>query len=123
MRLLAVLQPRGAAGGCPGWAGHGLLTWTSTLLLWASRLLGWGLLRGWQSKWRFGGRGNGDALSRHVHAAPCFVFEDRNGVTVSTLLRSEPDLEALPAALASTFFVPAFPLLQNPSLSPFTSPT
>ena len=83
-----------------------------------------GSTRGWQSKRRLGDRGDGDAVSCHMHSAPCFVFKGPNTVrTASTLLRSELDLEALSAALAPTFFIPAFPVLQNSHLSPFTSPT
>lgn len=69
-----------------------------------------------------GGRGDGDAVPCHERSAPCFVFEGHTAaVTASAVLCSQPDPKALPAALASALFVPAFPLLQDFCLSPLAS--
>jgi len=117
-QLSGVPSP-GAPQGRWLWAGCAYLD--TTLLPWAA--LGWGLAQGWQSKWRSGGRGDGDAGSCHRQSAPCFVLRDQNAIAMVLIwLRSELDPEASPAALASAFFVPAFPLLPDSRLSPFTSP-
>lgn len=81
-----------------------------------------GICCGCRSKQGWGARGDGDAVPCHERSAPCFVFKGHTAaVTASAVLRSQPDPKALPAALASAFFVPASPLLQDFCLSPLAS--
>lgn len=97
------------------WAGVAHLACIS--LPWA--VFGWGFAPGCQSRQ---GCGDGDAVPWHVHSAPCCVFKGQTAAVTSTMLCSQPDPKALPAALASAFFVLAFPLLQNSHLSPARLP-
>lgn len=69
---------------------------------------------GGRASQRLGGAGDGDAVFCHMYSAPHLAFRDHNAaVKVLILLCSDLDREALPAALASTCLVSAFPLLQN----------
>lgn len=105
--------PLSAAPWC-SWVGQGWLTWPAFYchgLFWSGDLfLGVRAGRAW-------GAMGMQCCSALPHAL-CCVFKDQSAaVMVSTMLCSQPDPKAFPAALASAFFVPAFPLLQNSHLS------
>lgn len=100
-----------------GWAGLAHLA--GILLPWAVLGGDLSLVSEQAGLWGWGCRA---AVPCHVHSAPCCVFKDQTAAVTSTMLCSQPDPKALPAALASAFFVLAFPLLQNSHLSPARLP-